>query len=132
DHHGVLQLGQGHLHPAGAADGRVRDVAVARDLVGGVDDDDALAELLGEDAGDLAALGRLADAGLAEHQDALAGLDDVAHDVDGAEDRAADATGEADDAPGAVADRRDTVQGAFDAGAVILPELADAGDDVLD
>jgi hypothetical protein len=43
DHHPVLLRGVGHLHTAGAADGGVRDVAVAANLVAGVDDHHALA-----------------------------------------------------------------------------------------
>ena len=62
DHHLVLERRRAHLHPAGLADGRVRDVAVAGDLVGGVDDDDALAQVVGQDAGGLAQHRRLADA----------------------------------------------------------------------
>ena len=50
------------LHPAGLADGRVRDVAVAGDLVAGVDDHDALAHVVGQDARGLAQHRRLADA----------------------------------------------------------------------
>ena len=120
------------LHPAGAADRRVRDVAVAGDLVGRVHDDDALLELVGQDAGDFAQLGGLAPARTAQHQDALAGLDDVADDVDGAVDGAPDAAGQADDLALAVADGRDAVQRPLDAGAVVLAERADAGGDVLD
>src|SRR5207245_8325835 len=89
------------------------------------------AELLAQHARHLAALGRLAHAGAAEHQDALAGLHHVAHDVNRAVDGAPDAAGEADDAPAAVADRGDPVQRALDAGAVVLPELTHAGGDVL-
>ena len=62
DHHLVLERGRAHLHPAGLADRGVRDVAVAGDLVRGVDDDDALAEVVGQDAGRLAEHRRLADA----------------------------------------------------------------------
>ena len=51
---------------------------------------------------------------------------------DRAEDGAADAAGEADDPAAAVADARDAVQRALDAGAVVFAELADARDDVLD
>ena len=69
DHHRVLEGGRAHLHAAGAADGRVRDVAVAGDLVGGVDDDDALVEVVGQDARGLAQHRRLADAGTAHDED---------------------------------------------------------------
>ena len=62
DHHLVLERRRADLHPARLADGRVRDVAVAGDLVAGVDDDDALAHVVGQDAGGLAQHRRLADA----------------------------------------------------------------------
>ena len=99
DHHRVLHRRRRHLHAPRAADRRVRDVAVAADLVRGVDDDDALAQIVGQHARRLAQHRRLADAGPPQQQDALARLDDVANDVDRAEDGAADAAGEADDRP---------------------------------
>ena len=77
DHDLVLQGRGADLHPPGLADGRMRDVAVAGDLVRGVDDDDALAEVVGEDAGGLAQHRRLADAGPAHDQDRLPALDEV-------------------------------------------------------
>ncbi|MNS39074.1 hypothetical protein D3C72_713430 [compost metagenome] len=132
DHHAFLRLGGGHLHAAGPADGGVRDVAVAGDLVGRVDDDHALAELVGQHAGDLAELGGLADAGATHHQDRAAGFHQVADDVDGAQNGAAHAAGQADDAALAVADGRDAVERALDAGAVVAGERADAGHDQVD
>ena len=63
---------------------------------------------------------------------ALARLDQVADDLDRAEDGAADAAGQADDLAAAVADGRDAVQRALDAGAVVVAERADVIDDVLD
>ena len=80
DHHRVLHAGRAHLHAAGAADGRMGDVAVAGDLVGGVDDHDPLVHVVGEDAGDLAQHRRLADAGPAQQEDALARPNDVLDD----------------------------------------------------
>src|SRR5581483_2847564 len=117
DHHGVLERRLRHLHAARLADGRVRDIAVARDLVRRVDDDDALVHVVGQHARDLAQHGRLADARPAEEQRAAPGLDQVLDYLDRAEDGAADAAGETDDAPAAVADARDAVQRALDAGA---------------
>ena len=60
DHHLMLQRRLSDLHAARAADGRVRHVAVAADLVRGVDDDHAL--LLGQRARGFAQHRRLADA----------------------------------------------------------------------
>ena len=95
DHHRVLLRRGAHLHAPRAADAGVRDVAVAADLVAGVDDDHALAALVAEHARALAQHRGLADPGRAEQQDRLAVDDDVLDDVDGAGDRAADAAGEA-------------------------------------
>ena len=94
-----------------------------RDLVGRVDDDDALAQVVGQHARRLAQHRRLADARPAEQQNALPDLDEVADDRDRAEHGAADAAGQADDAPGAVANRRDAVQRPLDAGAVVVAEM---------
>ena len=121
-----------HLHPPRAADRRVRDVAVAADLVRGVDDHHPLAQVVGQHARRLAQQRRLADARAAHHQDAAARLDDVANDRDRAEHGAADAAGDADDAALAIADGRDAVQRALDARAVVVAERADALDDILD
>ena len=62
DHHLVLERGRPDLHPAGLADRRVGNVAVAGDLVARVDDHDALAQVVGQDPGRLAQHRRLADA----------------------------------------------------------------------
>ncbi len=105
DHHLVLERRRPDLHPAGLADGRVRDVAVAGDLVRRVDDDDALAEVVGQDARGLAEHRGLADARPAHDQDRLPGLDEVPDDLDRPVDRPADPAGQADDLAVAVADR---------------------------
>ena len=120
------------LHPPGPADGRVRDVAVAGDLVARVHHDDALALVVGQHAGGLAQHRGLADARPAHDQDRLPGLDEVVDDLDRAVDRAADAAGQADDLAGPVADGADAVERPLDAGAVVVAEDADVVDDVLD
>jgi hypothetical protein len=96
DHDLMLQFRRGHLHAPRAADGRVRDVAVAADFVGGIHDDNAC--LLAQDPGGLAQQGRLANARPAQQQDALARLDDILDDIDHAVHRAADTAGQTDDA----------------------------------
>ena len=132
DHHLVLEARRPDLHPARLADGRVRDVAVARDLVGGVDDDDALAQVVGEDARGLAEHRRLADARATHDQDRLPGLDEVVDDLDRPVHRPPDPAGQADDLAVPVADRADPVERALDAGAVVIAERADVVDDVGD
>ena len=132
DHHLVLERRRADLHPAGLADGRVRDVAVAGDLVGRVDDHDPLAEVVGQDTRGLAEHRRLADARPAHDEDRLPGLDEVLDDLDRPEDGLADAAGEADDLAVAVADRRDAVERPLDARPVVVAEAADVVDDVSD
>ena len=126
DHDGVLVIGFDDLHPAGAADGRVRDVAVAGDLVGGVHNDDALFELVGQHPRHFAQLGGLAASGLAQHQDGLAGLDHVPDNINGPVNGPPDAASQADDAALTIADGRDAVQSTLDAGPIVLAERADA------
>src|SRR5690606_23152670 len=113
-----------YLHAAGTADGRMRYIAVAADLVGGIDDHHPLAELVRQHPGDLPQAGRLADPGRAEQQQALAAFDLVADLVDGAEHRPADAQRQPDDLALAVADRRDAVQGAPDARPAVAADIA--------
>ena len=130
DHCLVLMGRTGHLHAAGAADGRVGDIAVAADLVAGIDDDDAL--LFGQHAGHLAQHRRLADAGPAKEQDTVPLGDDILDDLDGAEDGTADATGQTDHLAAAVADAGDTVQRAGNAGAVVVVKRADTVNHLVD
>ena len=129
DHHLVLERRRPDLHPARLADGRVRDVAVAGDLVRGVDHDDALAHVVGQDARGLAEHRRLADARPAHDQDRLPGLDEVVDDLDRAVDRPADPAGQPDDLAVPVADRADAVERPLDARPVVVTERADVLDD---
>jgi len=130
DHDRVLIRGGRNLHAAGAADGGMGDIAVAADFVRGVDDDDALVGVIGEDAGDFAQHGGLANAGAAEQEHTLAAENEVFDDADGAVDGAPNAAGDTDDLAPPVADAGDAVEGALDAGAVIEAEFADVVDDV--
>ena len=129
DHHLVLHRRRADLHPAGLADGRMRDVAVAGDLVRRVDDDDALADVVGEHPRGLAQHRGLADARPAHDEDRLPGLDEVRDDLDRPVHGTTDAAGQADDLAVAVADRADAVERALDAGAVVVAERADVVDD---
>ncbi len=131
DHHGVLERGVGHLHPPGQPDAGVRNVAVARDLIRRIDDDDALA-LLREHARTLAQHRRLADAGPSQQADRLTAAQNVEQNVDRSVNRATDAASEPDDLSGTVADGADTMQGLFDAGPIIGAERRYARADVRD
>ena len=128
DHHAVLLRRGGNLHPAGAADGRVRHIAIAGDFVGGVDDDDALMGFHRQHAGHFPQHGGFAHAGAAQQQQILAGEGQIFDELDGAEHGAPHPAGEADDAAPAVADGGNAVQRPFQAGAVVAAELAQAVD----
>ena len=104
DHHGVLAQWRADLHAPGAPDARVRDIAVPGDLIGRIDHDDALVQVVGEHAGHLAQERGLADAGLAEQQNALARLHDIADNRDRAEDGPSDTAGQPDHLALAIAD----------------------------
>src|SRR5437762_12111660 len=97
----------------------MRNVAVASDLVRGVDDDDALPHLVREHARDLAKERGLADARTAEEQDAPSGFDDVAYDLHRPVTRPPDAQRETYDLARAVAKRAHAVEGTFGLGAGI-------------
>jgi hypothetical protein len=105
------------------------DVAVAGDLVRGIDHDDPLAEVVGEHARGLTQHRRLADARSTHDQDRFPGLHEVRDDLDRAVDGPPDAAREPDDLAVAVADRADAVERALDAGPVVVAERADVVDD---
>ncbi len=108
------------------------DVAVAADLIRGVDYHHALAELVSKQARAFAQHRRLADARPPEQQDALAADHDVADDLARPGDRTPDTHREAGDAAGSVADRGNAVEGALDAGAVVVAELPDVVGDMVE
>ncbi len=126
DHDRMLFRRARHLHTSCATDRRMRNIAVARNLVRGIDDHHALAEIVGQHAGDFAQQGRLADTRLAEQQHTLAFFDQILDDIDRAKDSSTDAAGYADHRARSITHRRDTVQRALDTGAVIFAEVADA------
>ncbi|GBC83058.1 hypothetical protein HRbin10_02198 [bacterium HR10] len=129
NHHGVLQFWGGDLHAARAPDARMGDVPIARDLIGGVHDHHAFAQLVGEHARGLAQERRLPHARLPQEQNVLARLDDILDDVHRPEDGASHATGETDDLTPAIAKSGDAVERAFDPRAVVLGEGADPAHD---
>ena len=86
DHHEVLSLWCTHLHTACLTNRRMRNVAVASDLVGGINHHHALAELRGENARSLAEHGGLTNAWAPHDQNRAAGLNVVAQDLNRSED----------------------------------------------
>ena len=53
DHHLMLLLRTGNLHPSGPSDRRVRNIAITSDLIAGVDHNDPALKVIGENPGDL-------------------------------------------------------------------------------
>jgi hypothetical protein len=96
DHHGVLAVGPRHLHAPGAADAGVGHVAVAADLVRGVDHHHPLLQIVGQHPGDLRSLVVLPTPGRPKEQQVAAALDQVPQHVDGAEHRPAHPQGQPD------------------------------------
>ena len=131
DHHLMLQVrAAATCIRRASADGRVRNIAIAADFVGRIHDDHP--RLIAQNPGSFAQQRRLADAGPAQQQDALARLDDILDDINHAVDRAPDATGQPDDPPLPVANARNPVQRPLDPGPVVIGKLANAFDDVVD
>ena len=132
DHHLVLERWGPDLHPPRLADRRMRDVAVAGDLIGGVDHDDPLAEVVGQDARGLAQHRGLADAGPTHDEDRLPGLHEVVDDLDRPVDSATDPARQPDDLALPIADGADPVEGPLDTGTVVVAERPDVVDDERD
>jgi hypothetical protein len=128
DHYTVLRSRRRDLHTPGAANGRVRNISVARDLIARVDDNHTAMKIVREHAQH----GRLTDSWPAQQQEAFARLDQIANDGNRSVDRAADAAREADNLAAPVPNRGDSMQRAFDACAVVVAKLTDSRGDVLD
>src|SRR5262249_35001216 len=106
-------------------DAGVRHVAVACDLVGRVHDDHTLFKVVGEHARSLTEQRRFPDARTSHQQYAPARFDQIANDVHHSKDRAPHPAGQSHDLAQTIADRRDSVQRALDARAVVAREMAD-------
>ena len=126
DHHGVLEVRARHLHAAARADARMRNVAIAGDLIGCVDDDHTLAQFRGEHPGAFPQQGRFSDSGTAQQQDTFARFNDVPQHIHGAVDRAPDTTGQTDHNIPAIAYAGDPMERSFDSGAIVLSERTHA------
>ena len=103
----------------------MRHVAIAGDLVGGIDDDHPFLGFLRQDPGHLPQHGGFAHAGAAQEQDILSGERQVFDDLDRPEDCPAHPAGDAYDLSFPVADGRYPVESALDSGAVVVAEIAD-------
>jgi hypothetical protein len=107
----------------------MRNISVAADLVGGIDNDDTLG--VGKHACGFAQHGCLADTGTSEQQNALARLDNVPNNVHRAKDGTTDTARETDNAALAIADRRNAMEGARDARAIVSGKVAYARGDIV-
>ena len=125
DHHRVLLRRRRDLHSPGSPDPGMRDIPVASDFVGGVDDDDSLAHLVREHSRRFAEQSGLANAGRPHQQGTVTGLDEIADDVDGSKDGAPDSEREPDHVTLTVPDRRDAVQRTLDSGPIVARERAE-------
>jgi hypothetical protein len=93
----MLKLRSLYLHPACASDGWMRDVAIAGDFVGCIDDHHAAAKLIGNDACSLSKLSGFANAGATKEEDGLSAFDDIPDDVNRSVDTSANAARQAND-----------------------------------
>jgi len=105
----MLHGGSSYLHPPRMPDGRVRNITIAGNFIGGVNNDNPFLEVVGQHSGDLTEHGGLADAGTTQQQDALARLNQISNDLYRAKNSPPHAAGKTDDATLTIANRRDTV-----------------------
>jgi len=110
----------------------MRYVAIARDFIRSVYDDDALVEFSGNNARALAKQCRLADSRASQKQQALSGFDHVTQNVNGSEDGPADATCQADDDVAAIPKCGDPVKSSLDARSVIESKGTDSMGHVIE
>ena len=132
DHHRMLQIRPGNLHAPARSNAGMRNVAVTRNLIRSIDDDDSLVQFRRKYARALPKQSRLADARPSEQQKTLSGFDDVAQDIHRAEHGAAHTACQTDDHFPAVSDSRDAVQRAFNPGAVVQGKRTHAMDHVIE
>ena len=130
DHHRVLHRRSDHLHAPSSPYGRVGDIAVTPYLVAGIHDHHSL--VFRQDPSHLAKHRRLPHAGLSQKQDAFPGSYDVSNDLDRPVDGPAHPAGQAHNAALPVPYRRDAMERALDASAVIFAEVPYPRGNVLD
>ncbi len=131
NHDSVLLLGGGNLHAPSATDGGVRDIAIAGDLIRGIDDDHTFMQVVSENPSDLAKHGSFANAWPAKQQDALPLFNNVSNEVHGAIHCPANPTGEANYRARTVTNSRDAIERALDTSAVIPSKSTNPVDDTL-
>jgi hypothetical protein len=131
DHHLVLQLWAGHLHPSGPTNTRMGHVSIAGNLVGSVDNNHSFAQLIRQHTGNLPQGRGFAHPRSAQQQHRAPLFHQVADHADHADNAATHPTGKADDRALAVADGTDPVQGRGNACAVVTAELSNPADHLI-
>src|SRR5262245_7237709 len=131
-HYGVLELGLGDLHAPGPADPGVRNVPVAGDLVGGIDDYDSLLQIIRQNPGRFAQQRGLAHARPSHQENALAGFHKVPNYVDGSINGAPYSASETDNLANSITHCGDSMKGPLASGSIVPGETADSRGNVLD
>ena len=103
-------------------------IAIASDLVGCIDDDDALVVVVRQNPGDFAKHCCFADARPTYQQNALTRLDQIVDQPDAAKHGAANPASQANRFAGAITNDRDAVECAFDTGSVVITGMSDVID----
>jgi hypothetical protein len=103
----------------------MRNVAIATDLVRGIDDHDPFSKIVSEHTTNLAEHRCLAHTGSPEEKDALPQLDYVTNDVTGPVNRSSDAQSQTDHFSCSVPQRGDSMERALDAGTIVASERTD-------
>jgi hypothetical protein len=101
------------------------DIAIASDLVRGIDDHYTLIGLVSEDASNFAQEGCLTHTRATKNQDRLALFHDISDQGNTAKYRSPNTAGQADDLAFAVAHRADTMESPLDTSSIIVAKFAD-------
>ncbi|MBA7650945.1 hypothetical protein ES703_58760 [subsurface metagenome] len=123
--------GSSDLHPPGMPDGRVWNIPITRNFVGGVYNNNPLIKVVSQHPGYLAQHRRLTHTGTTQQQDTLSRLDKVFNNFDSTEDCPAHPAGKPHDTAPPIANSRDTVESTLNAGTVIIAKATDARDDIV-
>jgi len=125
DHHLMLKFGPGHLHAPGTTDRWMWNVSITSDFIAGVDHNDPLVQIIGQDTGNFPESCGFAHTGASHQQQRLTAVEQITHDCDCSENGSSNTTGEADHITAAITDGTDAMQCSLDAGTIISTELAD-------
>jgi hypothetical protein len=125
----MLKHGLTHLHPAGFADRRVRDIPIATNLIGGIYNDDSLRFC--QDACRFTKQGGLTHAWAPQDEKGLTRLDDILDDIHRSVNGTPDPACEPDDMASPVAQTGYAMQCALEASPIIRVKLANSLDHMV-